>query len=98
MSGETCQRPDPVIGPAAKTDLKPMRIVYPAILALVFSAPLASAAYAQAVAAAEPAPSAAPQAAPTVPAMPVQGSMVAADNVQQLSEVELDSLLQAFLK
>ena len=74
MSEMACQRPDLVIEPAAKTDLRPMRIVTPVFLALAFSAPLASVAHAQAVAAAEPAPSAnatqppSAQAVPTTPA------------------------------
>jgi peptidyl-prolyl cis-trans isomerase SurA len=58
MSEGTCQRPNPVIEPAAKTDLRPMRILYSALFASAFSASLALSAHAQTVAAAEPAPTA----------------------------------------
>lgn len=55
--------PDPVIGPAAKTDLKPMRIVLTAFFALAFSAWGMTARAQQNVAAAEPPPTAVPPAA-----------------------------------
>src|SRR5215469_12226146 len=64
--------PDPVIGSAAKTDLRPMRIVLPALLAFAVSAPLASSAHAQTVAAAEPAPTATQPPAAQTAAAPAQ--------------------------
>ena len=70
-----------MIEPAAKIDLRPMRIFLSALFASAFSASLALAAHAQTVAAAEPAPSATPAATtpsqPATAAKPAQKTAIA---------------------